>query len=434
MWIQASLFLLHALAGWAGLPHTAPMVGAQDVPPAAAPTSAADDEPGFKQEELEQMLAPIALHPDALISQILMASSYPTEVVRADRWVKASAALKGDAAAQALEKENWDPSVKSLVNFPDVLAMMSDQLEWTQRIGDAFLGQQKQVMDTIQKLRARAKEAGALASDKNQNVDVAQQGSSQVITIASTDPRVVYVPAYDPAEAYGDWPDTDYPPYRPYHDDVYYASGAAVGCAFAWGYAWGLADWNDCDIDVDVNRNGELNKSIDRQKYRDKLGQGGVGTWRHDPSHRQNVPYRNKAATQRFGGYTSGQAAQAHAAFRGRPDTGSRPAISNPPGVSNQPAASNRTGAGGNRPRATPSPSKNANRGANAKRGGGGGGGSRAAPRPSAKAKRNTGALRGVNKGGQVARNNSQRGWQSRGISRGSIRGGASRGGFRGRR
>jgi hypothetical protein len=436
MQIQASLFVLNALAVWAVLPQADAIAGAQDVPSAAAPAGSPEDPPAFKQEELEQMLAPIALYPDALVSQMLMASSYPTEVVQADRWVKANAALKGDAAATALEKESWDPSVKSLVNFPDVLAMMSDQLEWTQKVGDAFLGQQKQVMDTIQKLRTRAKDAGNLASDENQKVDVAQQGSSQVITIASADPRVVYVPSYEPDDAYGDWQYDDYPPYSNYNDD-YYTSGAAVGLAFAWGYAWGFADWNDADIDVDVNRNSELNRSIDREKYKDKLGQAGVGTWRHDPSHRQNVPYRNKAATQRFGGTTTAQAAQAHAAFRGRstPDAGNRPAVSKPPAPSNQPSAANRTGAGGDGSRAAQSPPKKPSGGANAKRGGGGGNGSRATQRPPPKAKRSKGALGGVNKGGQATRNNSNRGWESRGSNRGSSRGGSIRGGRgRGRR
>src|SRR4030043_259767 len=118
---------------------------AQDQGEAAQPAK-------FKQEELDQMLAPIALYPDSLLTQVLMASTYPLEIVQADRWAKQNKDMKGDALAKALEAQSWDPSVKSLVNFPQVLAMMSEKLDWTKKLGDAFLAQQKDVMGTIQKL------------------------------------------------------------------------------------------------------------------------------------------------------------------------------------------------------------------------------------------------------------------------------------------
>jgi hypothetical protein len=126
----------------------------------------------FKQEELDQILAPIALYPDELLSQVLMASTYPLEVVQAERWQKQNKSLKGDALAQALEKQDWDPSVKSLVNFPDVLTMMSEKLDWTQKLGDAFLEQQKEVMGTVQKLRLKAEETGNLKTTSEQKVIV----------------------------------------------------------------------------------------------------------------------------------------------------------------------------------------------------------------------------------------------------------------------
>src|SRR5574341_341918 len=116
----------------------------------------------FKQEELDQLVAPIALHPDSLISQILMASTYPLEVVQAERWAKQNAKLKGDQLTAALEKQDWDPSVKSLINFPQVLTMMSEKLDWTQKLGDAFLEDQKRVLDAIQGLRAKAQASGNL--------------------------------------------------------------------------------------------------------------------------------------------------------------------------------------------------------------------------------------------------------------------------------
>ncbi len=190
------------------------------------------------------MLAPIALYPDSLLTQVLMATTYPLEIVMADRWVKAHKDLKGDAAAKALEAETWDPSVKSLVTTPPVLEMLSTKLDWTQKMGDAFIGQQKEVLDTIQKLRAKAKENGQLESNENTKVGTEQQGSTQVITIESANPTVIYVPSYNPTVVYGSWPYPSYPPY-PYYPPGYVAGGAALGfaCGVAWGYAWGHCNW-----------------------------------------------------------------------------------------------------------------------------------------------------------------------------------------------
>ena len=153
----------------------------------------------FKQEELDQLLAPIALYPDDLLTQILMASTYPLEVVQAERWAKQNKSLKGDALKAALEKQPWDASVKALVPFPDVLTMMSEKLEWTQKLGDAFLAQQKDVMDTVQKLRRKAAEAGNLKSSKEQEV----KKEGDIIIVQAANPQVVYVPAYNPTVVYG---------------------------------------------------------------------------------------------------------------------------------------------------------------------------------------------------------------------------------------
>ena len=155
----------------------------------------------FKQEELDQLLAPIALYPDDLLTQILMASTYPLEVVQAERWAKQNKSLKGDALKAALEKQTWDDSVKALVPFPDVLTMMSEKLEWTQKLGDAFLAQQKDVMDTVQKLRRKANEAGNLKSSKEQEV----KKEGDIIIVEAANPQVVYVPAYNPTVVYGAW-------------------------------------------------------------------------------------------------------------------------------------------------------------------------------------------------------------------------------------
>jgi hypothetical protein len=199
----------------------------------------------FKPEEIEQLVAPIALYPDSLVSQILMASTYPLEVVEAARWAKANKTLQGDALTAALEQQPWDPSVKSLVNFPQVLAMMNEKLDLTQRLGDAFLAQQKDVLDAVQRLRAKAQ--GNLKTTKEQTVIVEQSAAqTTVIQIEPTNPQVVYVPTYNPTVVYGAWPYPAYPPYA-YYPPGYVATTAAfsfaagVALGAAWGYAWGDA-------------------------------------------------------------------------------------------------------------------------------------------------------------------------------------------------
>jgi hypothetical protein len=150
----------------------------------------------FKQEELDRILAPMALYPDDLLAQLLMAATYPLEIVRAQRWTDAHKSLKGDA----LGKQDWEPRVKSLVNFPQVLQMMSEKLDWTAKLGDTFLDLKKEVMDTVQMLRQKAKEAGNLKTDDKESV-----GSQTPIVITASSTAVVYVPVYDPVVIYGTW-------------------------------------------------------------------------------------------------------------------------------------------------------------------------------------------------------------------------------------
>ena len=290
----------------------------------------AEEPKAFKQEELDQILAPIALYPDDLLSQVLMASTYPLEVVQAERWVKQNKSLKGDALADALEKQDWDPSVKSLVNFPDVLTMMSEKLDWTQKLGDAFLEQQKEVMDTIQKLRQKADEAGNLKTTSEQKVIVEKE--TKTIVIEPANPQTVYVPTYNPTVVYGAW---WYPAYPPYY---YYPPGYVAGAAFsfaagvavgaAWGYAWGGCNWHGGDVDIDIDRNTNINNNIDRSKYKDKAGtgtgQGGKGKWEHNPEHRKGASYRDQGTAQKFNKASTREATQARDSFRGRAEQGSR--------------------------------------------------------------------------------------------------------------
>jgi hypothetical protein len=283
----------------------------------------------FSQEELDQMLAPIALYPDPLLTQVLMASTYPIEVVQADRWVKSHGDLKGDELADALEDQPWDPSVKSLTNSPDVLTMMSEQLDWTVRLGDAFIGQEREVMDTVQKLRAKADEAGTLKSTPQQKVIIEREEPERVIVIEPAEPEVIYVPVYDPYVAYGRWWYPNYLPYRCYprpyprgYSGIWF--GLSFHCGSPWGYAWGRSDWRHRRFLVDVNRHLEFNRRIDRARYassierRESLYHVDKGVWVHDPHHRRGVWYRDTAAAQRFNSYSRDSAARSREMYRGR--------------------------------------------------------------------------------------------------------------------
>ncbi len=212
----------------------------------------------FGQEELSQMLAPIALYPDSVMIQIFMAATYPRDVTLAAQWVKTYPNLKGQKLANALEKKSWDPSVKSLVNFPSVLSMMNEYREWTQNIGTAFNWQKDQVMATVQELRAKAQAEGNLYTTEEQIVDVRDDS----IVIEPANPEIIYVPTYDPTVVYGSWWYPAYPPfyYRPPGYAVYAAAGLVtfgigIACGAAWGYAWGDVHWPGYRVYVNPARN-----------------------------------------------------------------------------------------------------------------------------------------------------------------------------------
>jgi hypothetical protein len=331
---------------------------AQDVKP--EPKS---EKPAFTAEEIEQLVAPVALHPDDLLAQILMASTYPLEVVEAARWVKANPKQEGSALTKALEAKKWDASVKSLVQFPQVLEMMDQKLDWMQKLGNAFLAQQKEVMAAVQKLRKKAKDAGNLESGKEQTVKVEQE----TIIIQSSSPDTVYVPVYNPTVVYGGWPYPAYPPYY-YHPPYYggaafgFVAGVAIGAA--WGYAWGGCHWGHSEVDIDIDRNVNRNTEINRDRYKNDMAkrgtQGGKGSFQHDPSHRKGVSYGDRKTTERFNkGATSGAASRE--AFRGRTQAGASDLAGRGGSATRdaRPSAGTRDtrsgGTGGTRPSTTPS-------------------------------------------------------------------------------
>ena len=272
----------------------------QAAPPAAPPSNV------FSPEQLEQIVSPVALYPDSLLMQILMASTYPLEVVEADRWAKKNPNVKGDDIDKALTDKDWDPSVKSLTHFPTVLARMSDNLDWTKDMGDAFLGQQKDVLDAIQRMRRKAYEVGNLKSTPEQNVIVepaapaagqtvvVQQAPPQVIKIEPAQPQVVYVPTYSSTVVYGAPPPTVYYPAVYAYPPGYVATTSLL--SFGMGMAVGAALWGGCNWnshDVNVNYNYNVNRNISNINRRPEQ-------WRHNPQHRRGVNYRNDAVAKQY--------------------------------------------------------------------------------------------------------------------------------------
>ena len=285
-----------------------------------------DQKPAFSQEEIEQLVAPIALYPDALVAQILMASTYPLEIVEAARWSEDHPDLEGDALQDALEKETWDASVKSLTAFPDVLSMLNKHLSSTQKLGDAFLANQSEVMDAVQKLRAQARQQGNLESNDKQKVvvedappgtqvDVSDDGNTQttIIKIEPANPSVVYVPIYNPTVVYGPWP---YPYFAPYYwyppgyiasRTLAFGAGLAVGAAM-WGHcSWG---WGHSTVNINVNRYNSFNRTDIT-----------TNNWKHNPDHRRGVGYRDDRSRQKYDrNATRNQ--QTRDNFRGRAEQG----------------------------------------------------------------------------------------------------------------
>ena len=404
---------------------------AQTVPPPAP--SATQPAPASQQAltdaQLDALVSPIALYPDALLSEILMASTYPLEIVEADRWAQSNKDLKGDQLQAAVDKQSWDDSVKSLVATPDVLDMMSTKLSWTQQLGDAVLAQQPDVMDAIQRLRTKAQANNKLASNKQQTVSTQQQGGKQVIIIAPTQPGTIYVPYYDPTVVYGPWPYPAYPPYY-WPPPAYIGAGViATGLAFGAGYAlgrwasggyWG-GGFNWGGNNININRNVNINN----------INRGGGNNWVHNPAHRQGVRYSNSNVAAKFGGNGNiAGGAQNRMDFRGRSGTqvlnpgtatGNRPNISGGGNQAN--LGGNNRPAGGNR--------ANAGSGASLPNGGGGanrpnlGGGNRATAGGGG---RGSGAFGNISSG-KVANMESSRGRTSLGGGGGGARLGGGGGG-----
>lgn len=257
-------------------------------------------------DQLNDLVAPIALYPDPLVSQILVAATYPLEVVEAYQWMQRNPGLTGPVLTQAAQQQNWDPSIQALVIFPDVMKRLNDDVTWTTNLGNAFLGQQADVMDAIQRMRRQAQDAGKLASTNQQRVVQTTDSGQPVIEIVPADPAVIYVPVYDPVWIWGPplwypYPRWYWPPRPAFGAGIYFGFGGGVqiGAFFGgWG-GWGGWGWHPGwgNHTVIVN-----NTFITRYNFNTtRIGNAhGVSEWSHDAFHRQGVPYARPEQAQRF--------------------------------------------------------------------------------------------------------------------------------------
>jgi hypothetical protein len=275
------------------------MVAQQPAPPQQAPAQL------LSPDQLDTLVAPIALYPDALLSQALAASTYPLEIVEAGQWLQRNGNLRGQQLTEAARQQNWDASVQALVALPDVLTMLNEDIQWTTALGNAFLAQQSDVMAAVQGMRARAQANGRLSTTPQQTVTNETQGGQTAIDIAPADPQVIYVPEYDPAYVWG-------PPMWGYYPPLYYGGygfgfypGIDIGLYFGgwggwgyggWGWGWG-PNWYRGSLFVNggfFNRYGFRGGSY-------AGGFAGRAAWQHDASHRLGVSYPNSQLASRYG-------------------------------------------------------------------------------------------------------------------------------------
>jgi hypothetical protein len=264
--------------------------GSGQTAPAATVTTNTGPQEAWRlpNDQLDSLVAPIALFPDPLLSQTLVASTYPLEIIQLQQWLSRNKGLKDQALADAVKKQNWDPSVQAMVAVPDVIVRLSENIQWTTELGNAFLAQPEDVMDAVQRMRAKAQETNVLVSNTQQTVGTEVVEGEKVIVIQQADPKVVYVPSYDPVVVYG-------PPVYPYPSYVYPGYVPGTGLAFtagiilgaAWGGGWGYnCGWHGGDVDINVNNNYVRNYN-----NVNNISNVNGGKWAHQPAHRGGAPY-----------------------------------------------------------------------------------------------------------------------------------------------
>jgi hypothetical protein len=330
---------------------------AQTVTPAAA--AAPSEARKLSAEQLDSLVAPIALYPDALLAQTLAASTYPLELVQLQQWLAKNPNLKDKALVDAVAKQPWDPSIQSMAAFPEVVKRLGDDVQWTMDLGNAVLAQQSDVMDAVQRMRKKAKEKGTLATTEQQKVETKVIEKKEVIVVESANPNVIYVPAYDPVVVYGPpvypYPSIYYPYWYPGAAFVSFGFGFAMG-AF-WGGMWGGCGWGGGSFNVNVNNNfnrvehhggnggdrgqggrGEGGRGQGGRGQAQPKGGAGGGSWSHNPQHRGGTPYGDRATANKFGGAARGDSL-------GNRQASAKQALSRS-AAGDRPSASGRGGAG----------------------------------------------------------------------------------------
>lgn len=306
--------------------HTPGPTPTQETKPTPTAGQEAPDTPKISNDQLDSLVAPIALYPDPLLSQVLVASTYPLEIVQLQQWLeKRGTVLNEKAKAEELQKQNWDPSIQAMAVLPEVVKRLSDDIKWTSDLGNAFLAQQGDVMDAVQRMRAKANNTGNLKSNEQMKVETKEVESKTVIVIEQSDPQVVYVPSYNPTVI---WGATTYYPYPPiYYPPAGYYAGRAIGFGVgvaigaAWGgggWGWGCG-WGGNDVNINVNNSFNRNTNISGGNRTNisggnrpgagggnRPGAGGGGKWQHNPQHRGGAPYSNKAVANKYGGSARG--------------------------------------------------------------------------------------------------------------------------------
>jgi uncharacterized protein DUF3300 len=294
-------------------------------------------------EQLDSLVAPIALYPDPMLAQVLAASTYPLEIIQLQQWLENNKSLKDKALADAVGKQPWDPSVQALAALPEVVKRLANDIQWTTDLGNAFLAQQSDVMDAVQRMRKKAQGKGNLKTTEQQKVETKVIENKSVIVVEQASPQVVYVPSYDPVVVYGvpvyPYPPIYYPPawYYPAGMAISFGVGVMMGAFWSGGWGWGCG-WGG-NNDITINRNNNFNRSsnignrnniggnrgnigarpsnpIAGGGNRGNLGggnrastlpaNGGGNRWQHNPEHRGGAPYRDRSTADRFGGTTRG--------------------------------------------------------------------------------------------------------------------------------
>jgi hypothetical protein len=401
--------------------------------------------PAIPADQLDSLVAPIALYPDPLLTQVLVASTYPLEIIQLEKWLGKNSGLKGDALTTAVQNQDWDPSIQAMAVFPDLVKRLGDDIKWTTDLGNAFLAQQSDVMDAVQRMRTKAMDAGKLKSNEQMKVETQTVESKTVVVIQPANPQIVYVPTYNPVVVYGPpiypYPPIYYPPPSYYAAGMFFAFGVgiAVGSYYrgGWGYncGWGrnttvIINNNNNYVrhynSVNVNRVNVNNTNINN------INRNGNSNWQHNAQHRGGTPYSNQNVARQYGGTARGDSMSTRQAnARQQQGASNRPQPSQ--GASNRPqpsqgaAAGNRGGANtGNA--AANRPGSNAGSGAanaSANRSGSGNNiGNRQVPKTDAS--KNTSAFGGASSKAN-AQANGARGASSLGTSRPS--GGAARSG-----